>query len=177
MHEKKENAPMTSGNLKRFAASRGAALVLAGLLVLGSGLPATAQSDDDGTPNGLEGTWRVTITVQVCQTQQVLKTVQGLFAFAKGGTLTYATTGQPPSATTTGLGVWKHTNGHSYSAVSEVYIFSPAGVWIQTHRLTRAIDVSSDGDEFSDSLALQIFDTSNNQIGTGCGRSIGNRMK
>jgi len=168
---------LTSRNMKRFAASHGAALVLAGLLVLGSGLPATAQSEDDGTPNGLEGTWRVTVTVQVCQTPQVLKTVQGLFAFAKGGTLTYATAGQLPSLTTTGLGVWKHTNGHSYSAVSEVFIFSPAGVWIQTHRLTRAIDVSSDGDEFTDSLALQIFDTSGNQLATGCGTSVGKRMK
>ena len=167
---------MTSGNLKRFAASRGAPLVLAGLLVLGSGLTATAQSVDDGSHNGLEGTWRVQLTVQVCQ-GPVLKTFPALFAFAKGGTLTYATTGQLPSATTTGLGVWKHTNGHSYSAVSEVFIFSPAGAWTQTHRLTRAIDVSNDGDHFTDTVALQIFDTNGNQIVTGCGTSVGSRMK
>ena len=161
----------------RFAASRGAALVLAGLLVLGSGLTATAQSVNAGSPNGLEGTWRVQLTVQDCQTGQVLRTFPALFAFAKGGTLTYATAGQLPSATTTGLGVWKHTEGHSYSAVSEVFIFSPAGVWIQTHRLTRAIDVSNDGDEFTDTVALQIFDTSGNQIVAGCGTSVGSRMK
>ena len=167
---------MTSRNLKRFAASRGAALVLAGLLVLGSGLTAKAQSEDGGSPNGLEGTWRVTLTVNDCM-GHVLRTFPALFAFAKGGTLTYATTGQLPSLTTTGLGVWKHTNGHSYSAVSEVYIFNPAGVWIQTHRLTRAIDVSTDGDEFTDSVALQIFDTNGNQLVTGCGTSVGSRMK
>jgi hypothetical protein len=168
---------MTSGNLKRFAASHGAALVLACMLVLGFGLTATAQSANAGSSNGLEGTWRVQLTVQDCTTGQVLRTFPALFAFAKGGTLTYATTGQPPSATTTGLGVWKHTTGHSYSAVSEVFIFSPAGAWIQTHRLTRAIDVSNDGDEFTDSVALQIFDTSWNQIVTGCGTSVGRRMK
>jgi len=163
--------------MKRFAASCGAALVLAGLLVLGSGLTATAQSVNAGSPNGLEGTWRVQLTVQDCQTGQVLRTFPALFAFAKGGTLTYATAGQLPSATTTGLGVWRHTEGHSYSAVSEVFIFSPAGVWIQTHRLTRAIDVSNDGDEFTDTVALQIFDTSGNQIVAGCGTSVGSRMK
>jgi hypothetical protein len=168
---------LTSRNMKRFAASRGAALVLAGLLVLGSGLTATAQSVNAGSSNGLEGTWRVQLTVQDCQTGQVLRTFPALFAFAKGGTLTYATAGQLPSATTTGLGVWKHTEGHSYSAVSEVFIFSPAGVWIQTHRLTRAIDVSNDGDEFTDTVALQIFDTSGNQIVAGCGTSVGSRMK
>jgi hypothetical protein len=169
--------PLTSRNMKRFAASRGAALVLAGLLVLGSGLTATAQSVNTGSSNGLEGTWRVQLTVQDCQTGQVLRTFPALFAFAKGGTLTYATAGQLPSATTTGLGVWRHTEGHSYSAVSEVFIFSPAGVWIQTHRLTRAIDVSNDGDEFTDTVALQIFDTSGNQIVAGCGTSVGSRMK
>jgi len=168
---------LTSRNMKRFAASHGAALVLAGLLVLGSGLTATAQSVNAGSSNGLEGTWRVQLTVQDCQTGQVLRTFPALFAFAKGGTLTYATAGQLPSATTTGLGVWRHTEGHSYSAVSEVFIFSPAGVWIQTHRLTRAIDVSNDGDEFTDTVALQIFDTSGNQIVAGCGTSVGSRMK
>ncbi len=48
---------MTSRKSKRFAASRGtAALVLAGMLVLGPGLTAMAQSVD--AQNGLEGTWR-----------------------------------------------------------------------------------------------------------------------
>ena len=168
---------MTSRNMKRFAASHGAALVLAGLLVLGSGLTATAQSGDDESPNGLEGTWRVQLTVQDCVTGQVLRTFPALFAFAKGGTLTYATAGQLPSATTTGLGVWKHTQSHSYSAVSEVFIFNSAGAWTQTHRLTRAIDVSNDGDAFTDTVALQIFDTNGNQIVTGCGTSVGSRMK
>jgi hypothetical protein len=173
----RRRTPLTSINLKRFAVSRVTALVLAGLLVLGSGLRATAQSANAGSPNGLEGTWRVQLTVQDCQTGQVLRTFPALFAFAKGGTLTYATAGQLPSATTTGLGVWRHTNGHSYSAVSEVFIFSPAGAWTQTHRLTRAIDVSDDGDEFTDTVALQIFDTSGNQIVAGCGTSVGSRMK
>jgi hypothetical protein len=168
---------LTSRNLNRFAASRRAALVLAGLLVLGYGLTATAWSENDESPNRLVGTWRVQLRVQDCQTGQVLRTFPALFAFAKGGTLTYATAGQLPSATTTGLGVWKHTRGHSYSAVSEVFIFSPAGAWTQTHRLTRAIDVSDDGDQFTDTVALQIFDTNGNQIVTGCGTSVGSRMK
>jgi hypothetical protein len=163
--------------MKRFAASRGAALVLAGLLVLGSGLTATAQSENAESPNGLEGTWRVQLTILDCTTGQVLRTFPALFAFAKGGTLTATTAGQLPSLSTTILGIWQHTNGHSYSAVSETFIFSPAGTWIQTHRLTRAIDVSNDGDEFTDKVALQIFDTSGNQIVTGCGTSVGSRMK
>ena len=173
----RRRTPLTSRNLKRFAGSRGAALILAGLLVLGSGLTATTRSENDGSPNSLEGTWRVQLTVQDCQTGQVLRTFPALFAFAKGGTLSVTTAGQFPALNTTGLGIWEHTKGHSYSAVSEVFIFSPAGAWTQTSRLTRAIKVSNDGDQFTDIVALQIFDTNGNQIVTGCGTSVGSRMK
>ena len=101
---------MTSTNLKRFAAFGGtAALVLAGMLVLGSGL--TAQ--DGGSHNSLQGTWRVQVTVRDCQTGDALRTFPALFTFASGGTLTAATAGVPPALTTPNLGVWQHTNGHA----------------------------------------------------------------
>jgi hypothetical protein len=61
--------------------------------------------------------------------------------------------------------------------VSEVFVFSPAGAWTQTHRLTRAIEVDDDRDEFTDTVALEIFDTSGNLIARGCGTSVGSRFK
>jgi len=169
---------MTSRNMKRFAASRGAALVLAGLLVLGSGLTARAQSEDDGSGNGLEGAWRLKVTVRDCITGQPLRpTFDAVFTFAKGGTAAAITAGQLPSLFTPQLGVWRHTQGNNYTAVGDAFVFSTAGAWIQTNRFTRAIQVSVDGDSFTDQIALQIFDTSGNQIATGCGTSIGSRMK
>ena len=168
---------MTSRTMKRFAASRGAALVLASLLVLGSGLTATAQSVNPESPNGLAGTWRVQLTVIDCQTGQVIRTFPALFAFAKGGTLSVTTAGQSPALNTTGLGIWKHTKGHSYTAASEAFIFNADGAWTSTSRLTRAIEVSNDGDQFTDAVALQIFDTNGNQIVAGCGTSVGSRVK
>jgi hypothetical protein len=92
---------LTSRNLKRFAASRGAALVLAALLVLGCGLTATAQSANAASANGLEGTWRVQLTILDCQTGQVLRTFPAVFAFAIGGTLSVTTAGQVPALSTT----------------------------------------------------------------------------
>ena len=170
--KKKEN-PMTSRNLKRFAASPWtAALVLAGLLVLGSGLTAMAQSE-----GGLQGTWRAQVTVRNCQTGAALRTFPAMFAFAKGGTLTGTTAGQLPSLSTTNLGVWHHMDGQTYSAVSETFIFSPAGAWTQTHRLTRVIEVSNDGAEFTDSIGLEIFDTNGHLIATGCGTTVATRLE
>ena len=169
---------MTSSNMKRFAASHGAALVLAGLLVLGSGVTATAQSVNDGSDNGLEGAWRLQVTVRDCITGQPLRpTFAAVFTFAQGGTATAITAGQLPSLFTPQLGVWRHTQGHNYTAVGDAFVFSTAGAWIQTNRFTRAIQVSVDGDSFIDQIALQIFDTSGNQIVTGCGTSVGSRMK
>jgi hypothetical protein len=61
--------------------------------------------------------------------------------------------------------------------VSEAFVFSPAGAWIQTHRLTRAIELSSDANEFTEIVAVEIFDTNRNLLGTGCGTSVATRFK
>jgi hypothetical protein len=160
---------LTSRNLKRFAA---------GILVLASGLLiARAQSEDAGPHTGLEGTWRVQVTIRDCHTGVALRTFPALFTFAKGGTLSVTTAGQLPALSTTGFGVWRHTDGHAYSAVSEAFVFSTAGVWTQTHRLTRAIEIGNDEDKFTDTVALQIFDTNGNVIVTGCATSVGSRFE
>ena len=153
-----------------------APIMIVGCL-LASGAPARAQSEDGGSHNGLQGTWRVQVTVRDCQTGAVLRTFPALFAFAKGGTLTATTAGQLPSLSTPNLGVWRHTDGHTYSAVSEAFVFSTAGVWTQTHRLTRAIEIGIDGDTFTDTIALEIFDTNGNLIVTGCGTSVASRLE
>jgi hypothetical protein len=176
--QKQGETRMISRNLRRFAASNGiAALVLTGMLVLASGFTARAQSDGARPHHCLQGTWRVQVTVRDCQTGAVQRTFPTLFAFAKGGTVTNTTAGQPPALFTPGFGVWRHTDDHSYSAVTEAFVFSPAGVWIQTNRFTRAIDVDADGDEFTDTIALEILDTSGNVIARGCGTSVGTRFK
>ena len=169
---------MTSRNSKRFAASGGAAVwVLASMLSLGSGLTARAQSDGDNPHKGLEGAWRLQLTVLDCNTRQTIRTFPAVFAFAKGGTATVITAGQLPSLATTGLGAWRHVHGHNYSAVTDAFVFSPAGVWIQTHRLTRAIEVSTDGDAFTDTVALEILDTNDNVTVTGCATSVATRLE
>jgi hypothetical protein len=175
-YSKQKGESMTSRNLKHFAAfGATAALVLAGMLVLGPGLMARAQSQSQA--GRIEGTWRVQLTVRNCQTGEPLRSFPTLFIFGQGGTLSITTAGLPPALSTPGVGVWGHTNGNTYSAVSEAFVFSPAGAWIQTHRLTRAIELSSDANEFTDTVTLEIFDTNRNVIATGCGTSAGRRFE
>jgi hypothetical protein len=173
--KQKGESSMTSRNLKRIAAfAATAALVLAGMLVLA---PQKARAQSESQAGRIEGTWRVQLTVRNCQTGEPLRSFPALFTFAKGGTLTATTAGQSPALFSPNLGVWGHTDGNTYSAVSEAFVFSPAGAWIQTHRLTRAIELSSDANEFTDTVTLEIFDTSRNLIATGCGTSAGRRFE
>jgi hypothetical protein len=176
--QNKGRKSMTSRNLKRFATLGGiAALVLAGMLALGSGSTVRARAEDEGSHKRLEGTWRVQLTVRDCQTNAALRTFPALFTFDKGGTLTATTAGQSPALFTPNLGVWEHKGGSTFSAVSEAFVFSPVGVWIQTHRLTRVIELDRDADEFTDTVTLEIFDTNRNVIATGCGTSAGRRFE
>jgi hypothetical protein len=179
---------MSSGKSKSFAASRWtAALVLAGgMLVPGFGLTAMAQSVDAESHNGLEetwrdglqGTWNAQLTVTDCQNPNVvLRTFPAKFSYAKGGTLTVTTAGQLPSLSTAGLGVWNHMFGRTYSAVSEAFLFSSAGAWTSTQRLTRVIVVSRDAKRYTDTVALEILDTTGHVIVTGCGTSAASRLE
>src|SRR5262249_40346151 len=168
---------MISRNLKRFATAGGtAALVASCMLFLGSGLTVRADSEGDES-HSLEGTWRLQVTVRDCQTGQTIRTFPAMFTFAKGGTATVTTAGQLPSLFTPGLGVWRHTEGHTYSAVSEAFVFSAAGAWIQTHRLSRTIDLGNDADSFTDEIKLEILGTTGNLIATGCGSSVASRLE
>ncbi|WP_263366376.1 hypothetical protein [Edaphobacter bradus] len=117
------------------------------------------------------------ITVRDCQTGAVQRTFPALFTFAKGGTLIEVSAGQFPALTTSGQGVWRHTGGQDYSAVFETFVFSPAGVWIQRHRFTRAIELDSNANEFTDTIKLEIFDTSGNLVVMGCGTSVARRFE
>ena len=178
---------MSSGNSKRYAASRWtAALVVAGVLVLGFGLTAMARAQGSGSDKGLEGGWRVQVKVLDCGTGLPLrKAFPAVFTFAKGGTATGITGGQPPSLFTPQSGVWRHTQGHHYTAVTDAFVFSPAGALIQIHRFMRAIQLSDDGDSFTDQIALQILDRdgnplldpAGNPVPPGCGETSAQRME
>jgi hypothetical protein len=171
---------------RSLAALSWTALVLAGMLVPGFELTTMAQSLGAESHNGLEGawhdglegTWRAQLTITDCQNPNtVLRTFPAKFSYAKGGTLTVTTAGQLPSLSTAGLGVWNHLYGRTYSAVSEAFIFSPAGAWTSTQRLTRLIEVSWDAKTYTDVVALEILDTSGHVIVTGCGTTIASRME
>ena len=101
--------------------------------VLGASAPQSQSIEESATQGGkLEGTWRVQVTIRDCASGAALRTFPAFLTFAQGGTLTETTTGFPPALRTPGHGVWEHLGGHTYRAVSEAFLFNPAGVWTGT---------------------------------------------
>jgi len=153
-------------------------LIALATVLFGASSTVVAQSEESGSARGLEGTWNAQLTVFDCNNPNtVLRTFPAKFAYAKGGTLTVTTAGQLPSLNTPGLGVWHHMYGRTFNAVSEAFIFSSAGAWTSTQRLTRMIVVSRDAKGYLDTVALEILDTSGHVIVTGCATSVASRLE
>jgi len=123
----------------------------------------------------LEGTWRVQITIRNCQTGEALRNpFPALVTFARGGTLTSADSNLLRSP---GHGVWRRTGGHTYSALTEAFLFNPAGAWSATQRITQAIEIGEDPDEFNANVSAEIFDPNGSLLATTCATSVGRRME
>jgi glucosamine 6-phosphate synthetase-like amidotransferase/phosphosugar isomerase protein len=151
------------------------ALALVGVILPPSALVAQAQQESEARK--LQGTWRVQVTLRNCQSGQVLRTFPAMLTFAQGGTLTGTTTAFSPAVRSPDHGVWRHTGWHTYSAATEAFLFSPAGVWTTTQRLTQAIEIGGDADEFTSNATVEFLDTSGNVTSTGCATAVGHRFE
>jgi hypothetical protein len=155
-----------------------AALVVAGTTFWTPVVGATEQAKSSAKQSqGLEGTWRVQVTIRDCQSGTALRTFPAFLTFAQGGTLTETTTGFPPALRTPGHGIWSHVTDHTYSAVSEAFLFNTAGVWTGKQRLTQVIELGDGPDELSGTATNEIFDTNGNLLVSGCATAVATRME
>jgi hypothetical protein len=159
-----------------------AAVVLAGAVSLS---PARGVGVGAGEPETqarqIEGTWRVQITIRNCQTGEALRTFPALSTFARGGTLNTVTAGNSPARVSADYGVWRHTGGQTYSAVSDALLFGPAGEWVGTQRVTRALVIGEDPDEVTASVTAEFIGPDGNPIPGFpptpiCSTAVGRRM-
>jgi hypothetical protein len=100
-------------------AGRAAAVLgLAGALLMTSGRPGLAQSNNSGSKNGVEGTWFVQVTLRDCPTNaQIGLPFNSLVTFHRGGTLSESTS-SPAFAIgqrSDGHGNWTSEGNHTYS--------------------------------------------------------------
>jgi len=166
------------------------AVAVAGLLLqpLMSEAQAQEQSQDNirgsesreqlnSRARKLEGTWRVQVTLRNCQTGTALRTFPAFLTFAQGGTLTETTTAFSSAMRSPGHGFWNHTRGRSFTAASDAFLFSPAGLWTGTQRIKQSIEIGSDPDHLESTASVEIFDTFSNLTATGCATATATRME
>ena len=158
-------------------------LILVGAAFLASTLGVKAQDKQEeqekseGQAKKLEGTWRVQVTIRVCQTGAEIRTFPSLVTFAQGGTMTETTSAASPALRGPGHGVWEHTGGRTYTSVMEAFTFNPAGVWSGTQRVTQTLQLEHGSDEFNANASSEIFDANGVLLTTGCSTAVGRRLE
>jgi hypothetical protein len=160
--------------------ARGLALVLAGTMALATGQVASA-SEPNSQARRIEGAWVLQVTVVDCATGEpgpTPRTFRSLLTFAQGGTLTNTTTGINPGMRTPGLGTWKRTGGHRFSAVVAVFLFNSTGVWTMTQTIANRLEIGTDPNELTGTTEVHFFDTGDNEIpsSTACATVSGRRV-
>ena len=137
---------------------------------------ALAQAADDSNSESgkLQGTWFTEVAIRDCGTGAVLRTFSAVNTFNAGETMIDTTTGASPSLRSPGLGKWEKNGGRTYGAVSLAFLFSPAGVWIGTQKLTHKIEVS--GDENAFTTRSEVFDPAGVLLSSGCATAAGRRL-
>jgi hypothetical protein len=165
-------------NIQRSVRSLALLVVFAGTMALTTEHVATAGQQPPNSPaNQILGAWILQVSAHDCQSGAPEATFQSLVTFAQGGTLTNVTTGGSPALRTTGLGTWEKTAGHEFTAVTMVFLFSPAGVWTATQRLTNTFEIGIDPDELTGTTEANFFDTNGNLFRTACATVLGRRLE
>jgi hypothetical protein len=125
----------------------------------------------------LDGTWRVQVTIRVCQTGAEIFSFPALVTFAQGGTMTETNAGPGPTLRSPGHGVWQHTGGNTYSQLFELFLFDPAGAWTGKQKVTQTVEIGRNRDEITSSGTAEIFNTNGTLLFMGCSTAVGHRME
>lgn len=137
-----------------------------------------AASHDFGQGNKIEGVWNSQVTIRDCQTGAVLKGFRGLGMFIRGGSLLQTNnTPNAPSTSGPSFGKWEHVGGQNYSATFQFFRFNPDGSFAGTQKVTRAIRLSADGNQFTSNISFQVFGTNDFLLQSGCGTETATRLQ
>ncbi len=133
----------------------------------------------------IEGTWRVTITQNVCETGAPIGLpFQSLLTFASGGTLSGTTANSAflPGQRSTDFGIWSG-EGRNYKALSEAFIIFTGGPFTQgSQTISHVINLTDDGNGFTDVASVEFSDCNGKPVaptatGHGCATAVGQRVR
>jgi hypothetical protein len=128
----------------------------------------------------IQGVWRTVVTPRNCQTGQTFPSLQGLFTFTQGGTMSeYGIgPGSSPALRSPGHGVWQREHGwQDYSFAFTYYRYDASGAFLGSQKVRATLELGAGGDEFASRSAIEILDANGAVIGTGCATAVGTRFE
>ena len=156
------------------------ALTLAGSLVAAqSGQERQSAESSRANARTIRGVWRTVVTPRNCQTGEPFPSLQGLFTFNQGGTMSeYGIgPGSSPALRSPGHGVWQREQGwQDYSFAFTFYRYNGSGILLGSQKITAALDLFAGGDEFASRSVIEVLDVNDNVIATGCATAAGKRF-
>ncbi len=125
----------------------------------------------------MEGAWELKVTLRSCQTGAPIKTFRAISTFGDGGTLIETGASDMPPLQGPGQGFWRHTGGTNYTAVLKLFCFNHDGTFAGNEKVTRNIELSDNGNEFTATACIEVFDTEDRLVQTGCATVTAKRFQ
>jgi len=129
---------------------------------------------------GMEGVWLAQVTPVDCQTGAIIANAvpfRGLNMFGHDGSLTNEAgflVSNPLRSS--GVGTWKHTQGHTYTSRFRFFRYNPDGSMLAMREVTFTIVLN--GDQYTSKDKFQDFDANNHPLpAMGCNIEAGTRLE
>jgi len=172
-------------NLKKYTAVVPCALISALTITASIASAQDAQSQQSSAASAapertIQGVWRTVVTPRNCQTGQTFPSLQGLFTFNQGGTMSeYGIgPGSSPALRSPGHGVWQREHGwQDYSFAFTYYRYDASGAFLGSQKVRATLELGAGGDEFASRSAIEILDGNGAVVGTGCATAVGTRFE
>lgn len=142
-----------------------AALLLAAVQTIVSAQESADAEHARKETHAIDGVWTVNVSIRDCQSGDVIRSVRALNLFIHDGSLTETAVNvlRTPS-----VGTWRHLEGRTFTSTFTFFRYNPDGTFASRAKVTRAIELSEDGSEFTSTGTVEDFDANNVLISTAC---------
>ncbi|MFL6467463.1 MAG: hypothetical protein ACJ72Z_05850 [Pyrinomonadaceae bacterium] len=139
----------------------------------------SAQVDNG---QGLVGSWDVVVTPRICETGDPAPfppPFAAIQTYNQGGTMLAKNPPVPgdPLTRVGGDGVWSQLRGRGYSIAFRVFKFNPDGTSAGKDVIRDVVKLGSDGDTYTSTGTVEIYDPAGNLAFTGCATTAATRFR
>ena len=123
------------------------------------------------------GTWEIEVMERNRATGALLKTLRAVNTFTLGGELIELGGRGPSCLTSPGMGTWRHVGGRQFVAILRFIRYEQDGSVAELHKITRHLELSEDGREFTGTASVELLDTDRGLVLAQCATESARRFE